>query len=536
MAKNDLPLSWIQGRIEELFAFNPKHDKEFSDDLKVSFVPMSMVDDQTGTIQSHDCKLLGEVRKGYTHFADGDVIFAKITPCMENGKSAVAQNLHNGLACGSTEFHVLRSYGGVLPEYLYSFLRQERYLQIAAGAMTGVVGQRRLPKEFLLNTEIPLPPLNEQRRIVAKIEAQKARSQQVKETLEAIPPLLDQFRQSVLAAAFRGDLTADWREKNPDVEPASVLLGRIRAERRRRWEKAELEKMKASGKKPTDDKWKSKYKEPELVDDSNLPMLPNGWCWAMTQNIGDVQLGRQRSPENHTGEYMRKYLRAANVRWNGLDLSDVKEMNFAPEDFKRFRLQSGDLLLNEASGSQFEVGKPAIWRDEISDCCIQNTLIRVRPLVPISEFLYYQFLWNAKSGTLGNASKGIGIHHLGNQLLAEWLLRLPPVEEQKEIIFRIQKLLKTADCIQQIYQEVKVYLDQLDQSILAKAFRGELVPQDPNDEPASILLERIQAERAKREAEAKATKKSTGKTTGRRTRKVQQQDSESNQLELPGLE
>ena len=210
---DNLPHSWLIETIEELCTLNPKHDKELSDDLEVSFVPMATVNEKTGTIPSDtERRKLGEVKKGYTHFADGDVIFAKITPCMENGKSAVAQNLCNGLACGSTEFYALRSYGGVLPNYLHYFLRQQSYYQKASGAMVGVVGQRRVPKDFILNTEIPLPPLNEQRRIVAKIEALKARSQRVKEELEAIPALLDQFRQSVLAAAFRGDLTADWRE------------------------------------------------------------------------------------------------------------------------------------------------------------------------------------------------------------------------------------------------------------------------------------------------------------------------------------
>lgn len=133
---------------------------------------------------------------------------------------------------------------------------------------------KHINREPFLSHKVLVPPLNEQRRIVAKIEALKARSQQVKEALEAIPPLLDQFRQSVLAAAFRGDLTADWRQKNSDVEPASDLLERIRAERRHRWEEAELEKMKAGGKTPKDDKWKSKYKDPELIDLEELLEIP----------------------------------------------------------------------------------------------------------------------------------------------------------------------------------------------------------------------------------------------------------------------
>ena len=164
------------------------------------------------------------------------------------------------------------------PKFLCKYLSSP---SIQAMIMDKEYGGTRqaLTKQMILEFDIPIPPVNEQRRIVAKIEALKARSQRVKEELEAIPALLDQFRQSVLAAAFRGDLTADWREKNPDVEPASVLLERIHAERRRHWEEAELKKMTAQGKTPKDDRWKEKYKEPESVDDSQLPKLPDGWCW-----------------------------------------------------------------------------------------------------------------------------------------------------------------------------------------------------------------------------------------------------------------
>ena len=128
-----------------------------------------------------------------------------------------------------------------------------------------------------------MPPLAEQRRIVAKIEALQERSRRAREALSEVGPLLEQFRQSVLAAAFRGDLTADWRAAHPNVEPASELLHRIRAERRRRWEQAELAKYEAKGQKPPKN-WQDKYKEPEPVDDSDLPELPEGWVWATLAN------------------------------------------------------------------------------------------------------------------------------------------------------------------------------------------------------------------------------------------------------------
>ena len=130
-------------------------------------------------------------------------------------------------------------------------------------------------QQQIASMPIPLPPLNEQRRIVSTIEQLTARSHKARAALEDVPKLIAQFRQSVLAAAFRGDLTADWREKNPDIEPASELLERIKIDRRKRWEEAELEKMKAKGKEPNDDKWKEKYQEPDLPITSSLPEIPN---------------------------------------------------------------------------------------------------------------------------------------------------------------------------------------------------------------------------------------------------------------------
>ena len=185
---------------------------------------MPVVCEQDGIINSHGTRPLEEVWKGYTHFQNDDVIFAKITPCMENGKIAVAGELHNGIACGSTEFHVLRSLGGVLPKYLWRFLRQQEFRQEAERHMTGAVGQRRVPMQFLKEIGLPLPPLNEQRRIVAKLDSLFARSRLAREELERIGGLCDRYRQAVLAAACSGRLTADWRETQKLSTPEEVSL------------------------------------------------------------------------------------------------------------------------------------------------------------------------------------------------------------------------------------------------------------------------------------------------------------------------
>ncbi|MGB0876600.1 MAG: restriction endonuclease subunit S [Mycobacterium sp.] len=166
------------------------------------------------------------------------------------------------------------------------------------------------------------------------------------------------------------------------------------------------------------------------------------WPTAALSEIAEVRLGRQRSPKNHSGPNNRKYLRAANIGWSGLKLDDVKIMNFTDSEMAIYRLQAGDLLLNEASGSPSEVGKPAIWMGEIEDCAFQNTLLRVRPGTKVDPRYLLQYLrQQASSAAFARGSRGVGIHHLGREALAKWPVPLPPLSEQ----CRIAAILDHAD-------------------------------------------------------------------------------------------
>ncbi|MEU4473031.1 restriction endonuclease subunit S [Micromonospora sp. NPDC023888] len=166
--------------------------------------------------------------------------------------------------------------------------------------------------------------------------------------------------------------------------------------------------------------------------------LPSGWTRARLDEVAEVRLGRQRSPKNHTGDHMRPYLRAANVDWNGLKLDDVKSMNFTDEEAKVYRLQPGDIVLAEASGSPGEVGKPAIWNGEIEDCCIQNTLLRVRSYGPDPHYLLHFLRFEALRGAFVEHSRGVGIHHIGAARLSSWLIPLPPLVEQRAIVAALE--------------------------------------------------------------------------------------------------
>lgn len=175
------------------------------DSTPVSFVPMAQVDDVAGTMDVSSEKHLGEVRKGYTYFAEGDVVFAKITPCMENGKSAIARGLKNHIGFGTTEFHVLRPGPLVLPEWLHLFVRRSELRESAKSNMHGAAGQQRVPVDFLTDSDIPIPPLDEQRRIVKRIEnlthstedARKLRQEAVAELNQFLTSYLDNQLKSI---------------------------------------------------------------------------------------------------------------------------------------------------------------------------------------------------------------------------------------------------------------------------------------------------------------------------------------------------
>ena len=202
--------------------------------------------------------------------------------------------------------------------------------------------------------------------------------------------------------------------------------------------------------------------------------LPHNWEVREIDDVANVQLGRQRSPEHHSGPKLRPYLRAANVTWDGINIDDVKEMNFDAGDFETYRLRPGDLLLNEASGSPNEVGKPAVWNGEIEDCCFQNTLLRLQARDIDPGYLYWYCYMAASTGRFGEAGRGVNIRHLGKQGLARFPIRVAPKGEQERIVTQLEaQFQQSSDCETSIRQALE-RANGLRRSILAKAFSGQL--------------------------------------------------------------
>lgn len=199
--------TWKRGPVSKYVSVNPtRRDTVVAADTVISFIPMAAVDAASGQITGATPRPFGEVSKGYTVFSEGDVIFARITPCMQNGKSAVARGLHGGIGVGSTEFHILRPGPDIEAAFLHAIVRQGTFREAAASHFKGTAGQQRVPSTFFQSTTIPVPPLPEQRRIVAYLDGLQAKVDAVKALQAQTAVELDALLPSILQKAFRGEL------------------------------------------------------------------------------------------------------------------------------------------------------------------------------------------------------------------------------------------------------------------------------------------------------------------------------------------
>ena len=371
-----------------------------------------------------------------------------------------------------------------LPGFVAAGLNSQSLRRQADELIHGV-GRPRLGLRWLKTLQFPLAPLPEQQRIVGAIESCFTRLDNAAATLERVQRNLKRYRASVLKAAVEGRLVPTEAElaraEGRDYEPASVLLERFLADRRRRWQENGDQR---------------RYPEPITADTSALPKLPEGWCWARLDSVADVILGQQRSPASAGAEVTVPYIRAANITWAGLDLSNVKRMGFVNPD--RHRLDIGDVLLSEASGSPMEAGKPVVWRGELPDACFQNTVLRVRAIDKVRllpEFLRLVFLRDCVAGQFAKLAPGVGIVHIGAERLSQWPVPLASLPEQWRIVSEVARVESFLESLAQSAVAGERRCVRLRQAILKWAFEGKLADQDPADEPASVLLKRIRAER-----------------------------------------
>ncbi len=490
-----VPHGWVRTTLAEVTRSDIDHSGPIGAE-EFLYVDITSVDNRAKLISAPK-RILAALAptRARQRLVPGDVLVSMTRPNL-NAVAIVTEDMEG--AIGSTGFHVLRA-DGIEPLWLYYFVQTSDFVKRISESVQGVVYPAIRPKD-IERCEVPLAPLGEQRRVVAEIEKQLTRLDAGVAALERGRLNLERYRGTVLKVACEGRLVPTEaelaRRQKRDYEPGDALLKRIADDRRAMWEAEELARIHAAGKVPKDDRWKSRFEEPETVDSRGLAELPEGWIWTSVEEVGLVRLGRQRSPKHQTGKHMRPYLRAANVFEGRIDVSDVFMMNFTPAEFTTYCLKEGDILLNEGQSLEL-VGRPAMYRGEVPGACFQNTLVRFRGsrfIVPTFALtLFRSYLRNQRFRRIARWTTNIA--HLGAERFAKIEFPLPPIAEQHLIVAQVDHHLSLIDEQESFVQRAAQRAKRLRLSILRIAFGGRLVQQDPTDEPANELLKRIYSER-----------------------------------------
>ena len=400
---------------------NPPLPRHVHDSELVSFVRMTDVKEAGGIATATDA-FFGSVKLGFTRFAEGDVIFAKITPCMENGKGALATGLTNGIGCGSTEFHVLRAKGENCGGFIYQVVQSRGFRQKAETNMSGSAGQQRVPSDFFKEHTVYIPVPQEQRRIAEILST-------LDEAIEQTEALIAKHQQ--IKAGLMHDLFT--RGVTPD--------GHLR---------------------PT------REQAPDLYKPSPLGWIPREWEVVRIADAFDIQLGKMLNKLAKTGKLSAPYVGNRAVQWDYVDCSAVEEMDFTSAERQKFILLPNDLLVCEGG----DVGRTAMWRGEIENCYYQKAIHRLRPksfrALPSYMLRFMKFARDA--GYFREFTSQSSIAHLTQEKLGSIDMQLPPSDEQ----YRIADRLDAHDDVLQTEQSKLAKLHQQKHGLMHDLLTGRV--------------------------------------------------------------
>ena len=428
----DIPENWQWVRIGDVAIINPKNNLDNHAD--VSFVPMSCISDGFRNQHTFEIAKWGEVRRGFTHFAEGDVGIAKITPCFQNRKSVIFHGLKNGYGAGTTELTIVRAYNNFISHrYFLCFFKSDLFISNGVKSFTGTAGQQRIHKDYLKNCLFPLPPLAEQRRIVAKIEELTPYIDRYTAAWNRLEAFNTRFpsdmRKSLLQIAIQGKLV----EQRPEEGTGEELYRQIQAEKQRLIKSGKLKKEKPL---------------PEISEDEIPFEIPDSWKWVRLSNICNISDGTHQTP--HYVENGIPFISAQNVKPYKFIPEIHRDVSYADylEYNKAVSPQKGDILMTRVGAG---IGEAAIINQDFEfSIYVSLTLIKRYGKQLDMEYILHVLnspLGNelAKKKTLGRgASQG----NLNLVFIREFVLPLPPIDEQHRIVTRLEELLPLCNGLQ----------------------------------------------------------------------------------------
>lgn len=467
------------------------------------YVDISSVDKETKTIgDAREITAEDAPSRAKQRLREGDVLVSMTRPNLN--AVAIVQSQLDG-AIGSTGFHVLRA-RWMEPRFLYYLVQTNTFVEAMTSVVQGALYPAVRPAD-IEKFQFRLPPYAEQTRIVEKLEELLGGLDAAVAELKAAQRKLASLRQSLLKAAVEGALTADWRTGNgKPQETGAELLQRILQERRARWEAKQVAKFTAQGKTPPKG-WQAKYSEPVAPDATELPELPTGWVWASVEQMSDLVSGHTPKDANQYSddsgsvhwfkvgdmnvEGNERYLVAASSRFSE-EVAAELGMKIVPAGTIVFPKRGGAIATNKKR----RLGIPGAY---------DLNMMGLIATPSAAEWLWSWF----KGIDLAKLSDGSNVPQINNPDIAPLLVPLPPQEEQQAIIEQLNIALTACDEQQSAITHALHQAAAQRRNLLKAAFAGQLVPQDPADEPASVLLERIRAARGDNVATKKRERRKT---------------------------
>ncbi|MGA2373837.1 MAG: restriction endonuclease subunit S [Candidatus Korobacteraceae bacterium] len=497
LAENELlfciPTSWRWSQLAEIGFISPRNIA--GDGIQSSFVPMPLISPEYGVPNTHEVRPWCEIKSGFTHFAEGDVALAKITPCFENGKSTIFRGLTGGIGAGTTELHVVRPVI-VSADYVLIFLKCPHFIESGISRMTGTAGQKRVPTEYFAYSPFPLPPLAEQNRIVAKVEelmalfdrleAARGERDRCRDRLSAashyhvnngenaeaarehasfyvnhLPTIttrseqIPALREAILNLTVRGRIIL----QDENDEPVSTLLKRIHAEQLRLINDGVIPKPKP----PHSDT------RAELAFD-----LPKSWETVTFGRLCNIVTSGSRGWAEYYSESGPKFIRAQNIRFGRLRLDDLACVNPPKRsEGTRTQVSKGDLLVVITGAG---VTNPALMDEDLGEAYVSQHVALIKPTdTNLSPWLLLCLM--APMGgraELVMRAYGAGKPGLNLDNIRSLPIPLPPLAEQRRIVARVVELMSLCDRLEEQLSDARNDSRRLLEAVLHHALTDGL--------------------------------------------------------------
>lgn len=434
----EIPENWCWVRIGAITNINPRNN--IDDETTVSFIPMTLLNDGYSNTFTHEKRLWKNVKSGFTHFSNNDVVIAKITPCFQNRKSAVMRGLINGYGAGTTELHVIRPISNlVLSDYLLYFFKTEYFIGDGVLSMTGTAGQQRVGKEYVQKKICPIPPIAEQRRIVNKLtelipEIVELEKDETKlDTLQKSFP--KEIKESIIQAAIHGKLTEQLKSDGDACE----LVKEIQKEKAQLINEGKIKKEKPL---------------PEITDDEIPFEIPENWCWVRLESLSepcdypfaDGPFGSNLKSEHYTDRHEVRIVQLSNIGENGWRDDNTKYTTYKHlEKIARSEVKVGDIVIAKMMPAGRAIEVPGSENRFV----LSSDAIKFVPNRMIDKsFILYSINSDSFRRQIYLDVHGITRIRTSLSKIKTYHIPLPPLAEQHRIVERLKELLPLCDVLE----------------------------------------------------------------------------------------